>query len=768
MTNAASRLTVLTTLGIPAVKTFTKRKTDDRVHVEGYGSAKRFRAREIETDDDGMWLRRLLKKKHSFVVLGEPIDWPEGELRRRLSEDDGEDRATLRDVPREWMPVDLDHLNFEPMAEMNDGETLACEALQMLGLRGSRCLWHLTSSHGVQNRYRIRLWLSLKNPVTCAAMKRFAMTRWKDLTVDEDGKTRACVDTSILRPAQPIYTGTPVFDGLEDPVDRRVGLIEGKRLRIRNVEPEERKRDEGQDDENIERLRDAGLYIRPAPKPGHHMIVCPWEENHSGEAKDNDTFYYQPNYEGREEPFFRCFHESCQKENRWWRDVEQKMGWSSVFEKVKKDDDDAGGEEEEFVYVHRLEQFWDPRDGVLISTKAFDSMKGHSGGRSKKGSPTEQFLASRRTAKADAMEFLPGSPRVVRRNGVTVLNTYIDQRMAPEAGDASMWTDHLTWLIPDEAEREQLMDWLAFAYQRPGEKITWAPILYGPPGTGKTTVFNCLAECIGPAYMSEPTQSELEDRFNEWAFGKLLVKIEELMSDNKYSVAEKLKPVIANPTVSIRGLHKSAFKAANVANVCASTNHMHALPIEKSDRRYMIIRCVDAGKRERRPRMKRLWRWIEEHGYGVIAQWLSERDVSRFRPKSEAPETELKKVVAEASMTELDRAIELCEIYDREDLVTSSALMQMFEDNAMRIYPNKLGMIAMQRGWKSLDGQSSRTMHGERKITLWTPTGKTLLIEKVREMEPDERRRFLDKLNAKRTFQAESAREKADDRWKPR
>lgn len=751
MTNSGGRLTVLTTLsGIKAVKTFTRRGTDKKVHVEGYGLAKRFKCREIDADDEGNWLRKLLDRENAFVVLGEPVDWPRGEVRRRLSEDNEGDAKTLRDVPRSWMPVDVDHLNFEPWSSLDDGETFAIETLEMLGLRGTRCLWQLTGSHAVEGRYRIRLWLSLSKPVTCAAMKAYAR-RWRDLTVEEDGKQRACVDTSILRPAQPIYTGTPCFVGMDDPVETRVGIVEGRRLRVKNVEVEERGDDS--EDPNVARLKEAGLYIK-AYKPGQHMIVCPWEDGHSGDAKDNDTFYYEPNFGGKDYPIFRCFHESCQTAERWWKDVQAKYGWTDSFERVS--DSEERDDEEEFVYVHRLEQFWDPRDGALITTKAFDSMNGHVRRAGKnKGSPTDAFLASSKTRKVDAMAFLPGEDRVVSVDGVKVLNTYIDKRLAPDPdADATPWTEHLEWLVPDEREREKLMDWMAWTYQHPGEKITWAVILYGVPGTGKTSVFNCLAECLGHGYMSEPTQSEIDDRFNEWAHGKLLVKIEELMSGDRYTVAEKLKPIVANPTISIRAMHKSGFAVKNVSNVCASTNHIKALPIERGDRRYMLIQCVDAPKQRRAPHMRQFHRWLAQAGHGGIARWLSERDVSRFRPRGEAPETQLKRVVMEASMTDVDRACDILSVFNKEDLVTSTAVRSMLEANELKFYGNALGTYAYKLGWKSLPGQLSRVRHGKERITLWTPTGRTFAIEQVREMEAKARDSFLNKLDAKNTFQA--------------
>src|SRR5690606_36999167 len=243
-------------------------------------------------------------------------------------------------------------------------------------------------------------------------------------------------------------------------------------------------------------------------------------------------------------------------EDKKWADVLEFMG-----EQVDPTEDEDEEKAPNWVYVHRLKAFWDARDGALIDRESYDSTHG---GRSKKGTPTERFLAMKRSQKADTVEFLPGQERFVMRGRVRVLNTYVEQRMPPDASvDVTPWTEHLEWLIPDREDREHMMDWLAWCYQNPGIKTTWAPGLCGPPGTGKTTVFNCLAACLGPSYVSEPTQAELEDKFNDWGYGKLLVKIEELMSGDKFHVAEKLKPIVANPTISVRQMHKTGFVVTN-------------------------------------------------------------------------------------------------------------------------------------------------------------------------------------------------------------
>jgi hypothetical protein len=738
MINTATRLTVLTTLGINAVKTY--KMVDGKLEVEGYGRAKKFTASEIDVDDEGKWLERLRRKTESFVVMGAPRDWKKGEKKRRLSTNRDDQDATIVDVPRGWMPIDVDQVDFEPMGPVDDGEMFARELLDRLKLRDVRCVWHLTNSHGFFGKYRARLWVQLADSATCEQMKAFATARWGELKVNVDGKAKGIVDMAVYRPAQPIYTGDPILeDGIEDPVRRRVGIVEGDALEMELPKSQRKKRGAPGDD-NVAKLEEAGLYISRL-KPGQHCMRCPWEDSHSGAERDDDTFYFEPYYNGHDIPAFKCHHADCEK--RQWADVLEWMGEEAQPEETEKAPN--------WVFVRRFDQFWDARDGALVDTKVYDSTHG---GRRKNGTPTEIFMKKESGLKVDIAEFLPGKERVVKRGRLTVLNTYVDQRTEPDASiDVTPWTDHLAWVVPDKEDREQLMDWLAWSYQNPGHKITWAPIMYSKSfGVGKTTVFNCLAECLGKSLVSEPTQAELEDKFNDWCYGKVLVKIEELMSGDKFHVAEKLKPVVANPSLSIRRMHQTGFSVENVANVCASTNHMQALPIEEGDRRWMLIQCVEAEKDVRRPRMKAFHRWLAEVGHGGIAFWLSERDVSSFIPTSEAPDTRLKDLVIQASMTDFDRAVDLCATFDGERIVSSSMMSEFLAQNECSVKGQRLGLIAARRGWKTLPGREARTMVGNRKLSFWTPEGNILALRAFLAKKPGDRERAHSNLAAKLVF----------------
>lgn len=730
-TASARRLTVLTTLGdIRAVKTFGPGGKE----LESYGRAKTFTHREIEIDRRGDWLRALGPESQSFVVLGEVIDKSRRKIRRLSSDRDG-DEAQISDVPRSWMPLDIDQIDidFGLVCDIDDIQTIANQTLRRLDIPGTQCVAHLSNSHGFNGKYRFRLWVELAEPATAAQMKSFWREKWDhdDYRVDALDKNgrpvrKPIVDPAVLQPQQPIYTGDPILQGVASPVKNRVAVIAGRPLRLDVARSKPSDKGE-RDDENIARLRDAGLYIR-RHKPGQHCVRCPWEDEHSGEERDDDTFYFEPYHNGHKEPRFICHH-ATHKDSKFW---------SHVCEWMDEHLDDDSSRAPSWVYVTRHKAFFDERDGALIDREAFDA---EHGGKSKQGTPTERFLKKHRERVVQTAAFVPGAERIFQQGRIKVLNTYIDMRVAPDATiDCAPWIEHIEWCVPGVADRDHLMDWLAWCYQHPEQKITWAPILFSSAhGVGKTTIFNCLAHCIGLPQVSEPTQAELEDKFNDWAFGKRLVKIEELMSGSKFHVAEKLKPIVANPTVSIRRMHQTGFSVPNMANVCASTNHMQALPIERSDRRYMLIQCVEAEPSVRQPRMRAFHAWLEQVGYGGIAHWLATRDVSHFVPTSEAPVTELKKVIARSSMTDFERAVDLCDVFDAEDVVSSVIVEEYLRQNDIEMRPNNLGNIAYRRGWKTPEKVDTRPRIGARRVTFWCPSGKLLPLQALLAKRPSER-----------------------------
>lgn len=743
MTDSESgRLTLLTARGKAAHKVFA-RGADGKIEVTGYGRPFKFKQQSITLDPDGRWLRELATKRESFCIMGRPVGWPAGETRRRLSSERDGEETTVEPAAREWLPIDIDELWFEPISDLIDGRGIALEVMSELGLRGAHAVWQLTNSHGIEDRVRLRLWVWLARAHELDEMK-----SWAKAHIDEE----RALDLTVYRPAQPIYTASPVFRGVRDPMrgHPRIGRIRGDRVSLGTRSRKDKRRgQDAQDGSVLAHLKREGWWIRRL-KPGQHCVRCPWEDQHSGETRDDDTFYFEAHHNGHDADAFVCHHNSCSE--RRLLEFLGEVGYSEfdpVPERERKGRDrgeeaDASSASEEaarWVYISRRQMFWDPRDGELVTPQAFDMMFART---TRRGKASERFLKNQSNTIVDTMEFAPGRERVYTEGSLRVLNTYVDARVTGRMGDASPWLRHIEWLIPGEAEREWLCDWMSWHYQNPGRKVVTAPVLWGGQGNGKTTLFDTLGFCIGERYVSRPTTQQLDGAFNGWAFGKLLVIVEELMAEDAHAIVEKLKPIVSNPTIDIRMMYREAFRAANVCAVAACTNHMASIPLGEDDRRFALIetRSHTDQIRAREPRLRELHAWLESGGREIVASWLGSRSLRDFGPMRRAPQTRLKDVVQEATQTRLTRAVDLARVFDDEKLVSSQALSSFLSRNECDLAFQKLGAVAHARGW----AKAARWQQGGVRVTLWSPSGHPEAIERYEALERPERLALLERL----------------------
>ncbi|HEY8872200.1 MAG TPA: hypothetical protein VIM52_04150, partial [Stellaceae bacterium] len=138
-------------------------------------------------------------------------------VRRLLHPDpDTGDMATLRDVPRRWLALDIDGLPRPDCIEA--GNIPACGRVAIAELpdafQGTRCIVQATASHGIAPGLRLRLWFWLSRPTGGAELGRWLRG--------------VPVDHSVFGAAQPIYTAAPIFvDGAHDPLAERIAMVPG-------------------------------------------------------------------------------------------------------------------------------------------------------------------------------------------------------------------------------------------------------------------------------------------------------------------------------------------------------------------------------------------------------------------------------------------------------------------------------------------------------------------------------------------------------------
>jgi hypothetical protein len=193
--------------------------------------------------------------------------------------------------------------------------------------------------------------------------------------------------------------------------------------------------------------------------------------------------------------------------------------------------------------------------------------------------------------------YWPGADQLFDYEGKAMLNSYRESGVGPcKALDADgqavvdMFLAHTALLLPDAAERDILLDWLAYIVQNPGKHVNWSVCLQGAQGCGKSYYSTVMQSVLG-TNARQVSVSDIMGRFTGWAAGARLAIIEEIRisGDSKYAVIDRLKSFIANNTVSIEAKGRDAVTVPNFTSYLMLTNHKDAIPVDSGDRRYAVL-----------------------------------------------------------------------------------------------------------------------------------------------------------------------------------
>ena len=214
-------------------------------------------------------------------------------------------------------------------------------------------------------------------------------------------------------------------------------------------------------------------------------------------------------------------------------------------------------------------------------------------------------------------------------DGRDYVNTYVPINTPRTAGDPAPFLDLLQRILPVERDRAILLAYLAFCLQYPGRKSQWSVLIQGVQGNGKSFVSECMAEAIGRRYCHSPKASEITGKFNIWAYGILMVLVEDVFTPSHRSdVIEILKPMITGSYLEIEAKGQDKRTAEICCNFLLNSNHKDAIRKTKDDRRFAVFYCAQQvetdlerdGLTERY--FRELYDWARGGGYAVVNDYL--------------------------------------------------------------------------------------------------------------------------------------------------
>lgn len=264
----------------------------------------------------------------------------------------------------------------------------------------------------------------------------------------------------------------------------------------------------------------------------------------------------------------------------------------------------------------------------------------------------------------EQMTWAPGEPMIIEdriisdggfipRAGYKIFNLYRPpQETKGDPSKATRWLDHVRKVYPGDADH--IVKWLAQRVQHPQIKINHALVLGGMQGIGKDTILEPVKRAVGPWNFCEVSPTHLLGRFNGFVRSVILriSEARDLGEVDRFAFYDHLKAYTAAPPDVLRCDEKNIreYAVLNVCGVVITTNHKtDGIYLPADDRRHYVA-WSDLSRDDFLPTYwADLYGWYESEGYGHVAAYLREVDLSSFDPKAPPPKTDAFWAIVDAS-----------------------------------------------------------------------------------------------------------------------
>ena len=253
----------------------------------------------------------------------------------------------------------------------------------------------------------------------------------------------------------------------------------------------------------------------------------------------------------------------------------------------------------------------------------------------------------------ERIEFMPGRDEVTHdADECRVLNLWKPPlwTVDDKAGEPKFFLEHLAYIFDNDGPAiEHVLNFFAHLLQRPQERIGHALLITSEAkGIGKSTLGNVVRRLVGEQNSRVVQTKDLKSSFDGWLMGKLVVQVDEVYEGGNWDLANKLKPLITERTVSANIKYGPQLEIDNYARFIMFSNHGAPLNIEDGDRRYFVFNSKAQPRSD--DYYETLYHEIDTPAaMNALYSFLSKRDLSGFNPFKRPPMTEAKQqLIAES------------------------------------------------------------------------------------------------------------------------
>lgn len=305
--------------------------------------------------------------------------------------------------------------------------------------------------------------------------------------------------------------------------------------------------------------------------------------------------------------------------------------------------------------------------------------------------------------------FHPGAPLFCRDpDGLEAINTWRPiERKEPKA-DIGLFLDHVAYLFPEAVEREKFLDWLAHLEQKPGElpHYGWLHVANNT-GTGRNWLASVLAR-VWRGYVAPNVDlpNLLDSQFNGQLAGRVLAIVDEIqagVSENRYSHTNKLRSIVTAEYRDVNPKYGRQHREHNAMRWLVFSNHLNALPIDDTDRRWRIVH------HEATPREQEVYATLyaalnDREFINAVGVFLAERDISSFNPGERPPMNAAKQSVIGAAKSMTQKNADRLVLAWPVDVITQGDIANVLSDGEETRFTPAMRRAMEEAGAAQIDG----------------------------------------------------------------
>ena len=262
----------------------------------------------------------------------------------------------------------------------------------------------------------------------------------------------------------------------------------------------------------------------------------------------------------------------------------------------------------------------------------------------KQRSLADAWLAHPQRRQYEGLVYAPGEPLPGN-----ILNLWQGFAVFPVAGDVSLWLEVLTALVPNEADRRYVLNWLAWKVQNPGGIPDTILIFKGAKGAGKNSLFDPLLLLFGLHAMLATDPELIAGRFTFHLMYLSFAVLDEAVFIQDPRQADRIK---ARVTAKVMHYEQKGMDPVTGINRCAFvmlTNHDYVWQATNDERRAVVIE-VGEPLRGRLEFWDRYHAWAAGEGPAALLHYLQSVDLTGFNPRAIPKGEALRKQVEQTAL----------------------------------------------------------------------------------------------------------------------